>query len=151
MADNRNPALERLSSFVGEWDLEISSVRSFQNNPVAVIRGHASFQWLEGGAFLLERSEVSNPDFPRATAMIGPDADAETYCMLYFDSRNVSRIYNMTMTGTTWTLWREFPGFSQRFSGMFSEDNNVITGRWEMSSDGSTWELDFNITYTRVH
>jgi hypothetical protein len=36
---------------------------------------------------------------------------------------------------------------SQRFNGMFSEDNNVITARWEKSSDGSHWERDFDPTY----
>ena len=148
MADNSNPALERLSPFVGEWDMEISSL-SFQEDPSAMVRGHASFEWLQGGAFLLERFQVSHPDFPHGISIIGTDDAAETYCMLYFDSRNVSRIYRMTMSGQTWTLWREFPGFSQRYSGIFSEDNNVITGRWEKSEDGSTWELDFNVTYTR--
>ena len=149
MTGNSNPALERLSPFVGEWDIDISSM-SFHEYPSVVVRGHASFQWLEGGAFLLERSEISHPDFPSGTSIIGTDDAAETYSMLYFDSRNISRIYNMTMSGQTWTLWREFPGFSQRFSGIFSEDDNTLTGRWETSTDGSTWELDFNITYTRA-
>lgn len=82
--------------------------------------------------------------------MIGADDAAETYCMVYFDSRGVSRIYQMTLSGDIWTIWREFPGFSQRFNGMFSDDNNVITARWEKSGDGLNWEHDFDLTYTRV-
>ena len=46
--------------------------------------------------------------------------------------------------------WRDFAGFSRRFNGMFSDDNNVITARWEQSGDGSNWEYDFDLTYTRV-
>jgi hypothetical protein len=40
--------------------------------------------------------------------------------------------------------------FSQRFLGTFSDDRNTIAGRWESSSDGSDWEHDFDLTYTRV-
>jgi hypothetical protein len=144
-----NSALEQLGAFVGEWHTEITSM-SFDPDPSAVVRGHASFQWREGEAFLLQRAEVPNTEFPRSTAVIGPDDAAGTYGMLYFDSRGVSRIYRMTLSGGIWTLWRDFPGFSQRFQGTFSDDKNTITAYWEKSSDGSNWEHDFDITYRRV-
>jgi hypothetical protein len=144
-----NPALERLSVFVGEWDIEIMAM-SFQADKTAAVRGHASFAWIEGGAFLLERSEVPNTEFPRAISIMGPDDSAETYSMLYFDSRGVSRIYQMSLSGNVWKLWRDFPGFSQRFIGTFSDDRKIITARWEKSDDGSNWELDFKLTYTKV-
>src|SRR5215813_7984503 len=149
MNSQTNPALERLGVFVGEWKTEITSM-SFHSDPSAVVGGHTSFRWLEGGAFLLQRSEVPNTEFPRSTAVIGPDDAAGTYEMLYFDSRGVSRIYRMTLSGWIWTLWRDFPDFSQRFNGTFSDDNNTITAYWEKSSDGSHWEHDFDITYRRV-
>jgi len=144
-----NPALERLGVFVGEWKTEITSM-SFHPDPSAVARGQTSFRWLEDGAFLLQHSEVPNTEFPRGISVIGADDAAETYFMVYFDSRGVSRIYQMTLSGDIWTIWREFPGFSQRFNGMFSDDNNVITARWEKSGDGLNWEHDFDLTYTRV-
>lgn len=144
-----NPVLERLGVFVGEWELEITAI-SFHPDQSAMERGHTSFDWIEGGAFLIQHSEVPNTEFPRAISIIGTDDAAETYGMLYFDSRGVSRIYKMTLSGGIWTIWREFPGFSQRFLGTFSDDNKVITARWEKSSDGSNWEHDFNVTYTRL-
>lgn len=143
-----NPTLERLAAFIGDWDIEISAM-SFDDDPASVAHGHASFEWLEG-AFLIQRSEISAPDFPRSTAIIAPDDAAEMYGMLYYDSRGVSRLYKMTLSGGIWTLWREFPGFSQRFNGTFSDDGKVITAYWEKSSDGSHWEHDFDITYTKV-
>src|SRR5262245_48270064 len=144
-----NPALERLSVFIGKWNTEITSM-SFHPDPSAVAHGHTSFEWLEGGAFLTQQSAVPDSEFPRATAVIGPDDKAETYCMLYFDSRGVSRIYQMSLNGDTWKLWRDFPGFSQRFIGTFSNDRTIITAHWETSSDGANWEHDFDITYTKV-
>jgi hypothetical protein len=134
---------------VDEWNIEITSM-SFQADSSAVVRGRTSFDWIEGGTFLIQHSEIPNSDFPRSTSVIGPDDTAETYCMLYFDSRGVSRIYQMTLSKNEWKMWRDFPGFSQRFIGTFNQDRNIITARWEKSSDGSNWEIDFNLTYTRI-
>jgi hypothetical protein len=144
-----NPALDQLAPFIGEWNIEITAM-SFDPDPSAVVRGHSSFAWLEGGAFLIQHSEISHSDFPRSTAIVGPDEEAGTYRMLYYDSRGVSRIYRMTYSGEIWTIWRDFPGFSQRYHGTFSEDGRIITARWEQSSDGSNWEHDFALTYTSV-
>ena len=143
-----NPALDELALLIGEWNIEITSM-SFHPDPSAVVRGHSSFAWLEGGAFLIQHTDIPASDFPRSTAVMGPDNEAGTYRMLYFDSRGVSRIYRMTFSGGIWTLWRDFPGFSQRFHGTFSEDGEVITAYWEKSSDGSNWEHDFDLTYTK--
>jgi len=144
-----NLALERLHVFIGKWKTEITSM-SFHPDPSAVAHGHTSFEWLEGGAFLTQQTEVPGSEFPRATAVMGPDDNGETYCMLYFDSRGVSRMYQMSFSDGTWKLWRDFPGFSQRFIGTFGDDHNVITARWEKSADGSNWEQDFDITYKKI-
>ena len=144
-----NPALERLSIFIGEWNTEITSM-SFHPDPSAVAHGRTSFDWLEQGGFLIQHSEVPDTEFPRGIAVIGPDDTAETYCMLYFDSRGVSRIYQMSLNGDVWKIWRDFPGFSQRFLGTFSKDHSVITAHWEKSNDGSNWELDFNLEYSKA-
>src|SRR5436190_8255476 len=85
-----NLALDQLAPLLGEWDTEIRSVSSYED-PSAVVRGYSSFAWLEGGAFLIQHSEIPNSDFPRSTAVIGPDEAAGTYRMLYYDSRAVSR------------------------------------------------------------
>jgi hypothetical protein len=134
-----NAALQDLAMFIGEWDIEISAT-SFHDDPSAVERGHASCEWLEGGAFLIQRSEISGPDWPRSKAIIAPDDAAEPYGMLYFDSRGVSWIYKRRFSGGIWTIWRDFPGFSQRFHGTFSADGTIISARWENSTDGSNWQ-----------
>jgi hypothetical protein len=40
--------------------------------------------------------------------------------------------------------------FWQRFTGELSPDGSTITGRWETSQDGSTWEHDFDLIYRKV-
>jgi hypothetical protein len=56
----------------------------------------------------------------------------------------------MSMSDGLWTLYRDAPGFFQRFTGTFSGDGNTITGAWEGSPDGSDWKPDFNLTYTKI-
>jgi hypothetical protein len=40
-------------------------------------------------------------------------------------------------------------GFSQRYSGIFSDDGETIAGSWEICHDGTTWEHDFELTYSK--
>jgi hypothetical protein len=56
----------------------------------------------------------------------------------------------MSLRDGVWKLWRNAPGFSQRFEGQFSEDGRTITAYWEMSRDDATWQLDFHMTFTKV-
>jgi hypothetical protein len=56
----------------------------------------------------------------------------------------------MTLEDGEWKIWgRSGEDFFQRFSANLSDDGNTITGRWEKSSEGSEWETDFDLTYTR--
>jgi hypothetical protein len=69
--------------------------------------------------------------------------------MLYADKRGVARIYRMRMEEGVWRMWRDSPGFSQRMTGTFSADGNTISVRGELSRDGSDWEPDLDVIYTR--
>jgi hypothetical protein len=84
------------------------------------------------------------------TTIIGLDDSNEKFTQLYTDARGVHRLYQMSLDDGVWKLWRDTPGFSQRFKGTFSNDDKTITGSWEYSNDGSTWEHDFDLTYTKV-
>ena len=140
-----NPALSPLNILVGEWEMEASiGERSLGG-------GRTVFSWLEGGAFLVQRSEVEQAEFPTATILIGRDDSSEEYVMLYYNSREVSRVYRMSFSEDgVWKMWREAPGFFQRFSGTISPDGKTITAQWERSSNGIFWEEDFDLIYTRV-
>jgi hypothetical protein len=140
--------LEPLDVFVGEW----SMTTSLAPNPADAPRARTTFEWLPGRRFLIQRWKVEHPDAPDGIAIIGFDADKATYLQHYFDSRGVARVYEMTFADKIWTLQRfaPAPDFSQRFTGTFSDDGDTIVGRWETSSDGSNWNHDFDLTYTRV-
>jgi hypothetical protein len=140
--------LERLDVFVGEW----SMATSLTPTPADAPRARTTFEWLPGRRFLVQRWEVEHPDAPDGIAIIGFDADRATLLQHYFDSRGVARVYEMTFGDKVWTLERlaAAPDFSQRFTGTFDDDDATIVGRWESSSDGSNWNADFALTYTRA-
>jgi hypothetical protein len=69
--------------------------------------------------------------------------------MLYSDERGVQRIYRVRLVSGVWTMSRTSPGFSQRMTGTLSDDGNTIRVDGELMRDGSRWEPDLAITYTR--
>lgn len=141
-----NPALEPLTFLIGEW----STVGSHPMLPGRTLRGRTSFAWAEGGAFLVMRSEIDEPEVPSGIGFIGTDDDSGECSMLYFDQRGVSRRYLMSLRSDRWHWWRDDPGFSQRFTGTLEDGGKRIVGKGEMRRDGGTWEGDLALTYTRV-
>jgi hypothetical protein len=112
--------------------------------------GRTRFEWLDGEFFLIQRFTVDNPAAPSGIAIIGPGETAETFSQHYYDSRGVARIYQMSLNDGVWQLWREAPGFWQRYTGVFSGDSRTIKGAWEGSADGSQWKHDFELNYIKV-
>src|SRR6266542_4262181 len=147
----RKAALERLNVFIGEWRMEASFPLAAPASIAGrVVVGRALFEWELGGQFLTQHEEFPDPDVPDSSAIIGFDPDSQAYTQHYFDSRGVARVYAMTLSKDVWTLLRETLDFSQRFTGTFSDEGKTIAGRWESRSDGSSWEHDFDLTYTKA-
>jgi hypothetical protein len=142
MAAPGNPKLEHLSMLVGRWEQRIPRW------PEA--RGHAEFDWVEDGAFLRYRTSEERGGFPASTCVIGADDALDECYMLYHDERGVCRVLRLSFGNGVLRMWRDAPGFSQRFSGEFKDGGRTIDGRWEKSFDGSTWELDFDMTFARA-
>jgi len=141
-----NPVLEPLSGLIGTWNTE----GRHPLFPDTVFHGRTSFEWLEGGAFLIMHSEIEEPGIPTGIAIIGSDDSAKELSMLYFDERAVSRKYEVTVRDNVCTWWRNAPGFSQRFTWTLAADGRSMTGKGELSRDGSSWERDLELTYARV-
>jgi hypothetical protein len=111
-SQEQNPALQQLKILVGDWDMKLSNA-AFLPSSSDTITGHVSFEWLEGGAFLVMYMGNKPPNTPDAIWLISRDESTQHYTVLYYDTRKV-------------------------------------TAHWEKSGDGSTWEHDFDVTYTKV-
>jgi hypothetical protein len=138
-------ALKELEVLIGEWSQQATP----PNGEPWPGEASATFEWLEGNQLMIERSTVEMPEAPDGVCVIGCDAANGTYYQLYTDDRNVCRVYQMSIGGGEWKLWREGEPFAQRFTATISEDGNRIDGRWEYD-EGDSWKTDFDLVYTRV-
>lgn len=141
----KNPALAPLNILVGKWDVMMTHTAL-----PAPLSWQDSIDWLED-AFLIWHWQGKD-EVPRATSIISRNQNEESgkYVMFYYDSRGVSRIFEMSFKDNIWKFWREDSDFFQRFEGKISEDGNVIIGKGENSEDGREWEHDYDITYKRI-
>jgi hypothetical protein len=144
----RDAAMARLEAFIGEWLMEASFPDGYGGS------GRAVFEWALDRQFLVCRTEVPGGP-PDGLMIMGYDPGRMPYCQHYFDSRGVARVYAMNLSDGVWTLLRDSADFTpldfaQRYTGTFAADGRRIEGRWESAQDGTTWELDFHLSYTKV-
>jgi hypothetical protein len=140
-----NPALKPLGFLVGEWRTE----GAHPLLPGKTLHGRSSFAWTDGGAFLVMRSEIDEPEIPSGIAIFGTDDDTKECSMLYFDERGVSRRFVVAVSRNECLWWRDNPGFSQRFTIRLVDKDDRMVGGGEMNR-GNGWEPDLQLTYTRL-
>ena len=142
-----NPRLQALAVLVGEW----ATVGTHPMLPGKTFHGHASFTWLESGAFLLFHSHIDEPEIPNGVAILGTDdSNPDAGALLYFDVRNVSREYRWTISSNVWTWSRDELGFSQRMVLTIANDGLRIEAKGLMLRNGKSWEPDLQLTYARI-
>ena len=124
-----HPELHSWQRLIGRWATQATHPLL----PGTVVRGHATFEWLDGRQFLILRWHYDHPEIPDAIAIIG--VTDEQLSMHYFDYRGVYRLSAVSLEEDQWRFWRDAtaPDFSQRFTGSFSGDGNTIMGRGQLS------------------
>jgi hypothetical protein len=138
--------LEPFEALIGEWTVELT-------HPAlkgTVVRGRTTYEWLEGGRFLLQRSVNEHPDFPDSLSVIGVMEGVGDLSMQYFDSRGVHRVYAIGFNGRELTLERDEPGFAQRLSATMSDDGSTLTGVWELNENDQGYRDDLAFAYRRA-
>jgi hypothetical protein len=136
------PALKPLAKLAGNWETVLrwsEDTHKLVGGPHEVT-GEAVFEWLEGGRFLLYR-------FGPSRWIIGGDDSSSEFRVLYSDDRGVSRVYQMSLARGVWRMWRNAPGFYQRFEGRFTDEARTIKAHWERSTRGKLWIHDFDLTF----
>jgi hypothetical protein len=141
-----NPALGRLDFLVGEW-------RTTGTHPLVLgetLCGRTSFDWHEGGAFLIMRSQVDHPLFPSGVAIVGSDDAAGRFAMAYFDERGVSRLFDVAVGDRTVTWRRDDPDFAQSLTITADEGGDRLVSRGRMSRQGGEWTDDLSQVFVRA-
>jgi hypothetical protein len=139
---DRHPALEPFEALIGTWDTEAKHRLVDE-----VVPGSVTYEWLEGGRFLILRSRNEHELFPDAISVIGPPEDGDEIVMEYFDSRGVRRTYGIALEDGVLRLWRDAPGFDQRFEATIADD--VYEGMHQYAETPGDWKDDMKVTYRR--
>lgn len=142
-ARKSNPMLRSFEPLIGTW----LTTGEHPYIPNVKLSGKTSFEWIEGGAFVMMRTEIKHPKIPDGIAIFGSDDSARTYYMLYFDERGVSRKFDVFVTEDGLKWHRDDDQLSQRVDLEITE--NRLISRGEMSQDGGEWEQDLSLVYER--
>jgi hypothetical protein len=138
----RDPALEPFDALIGTWDMEAKHRLVDE-----VVLGSTTFEWLEGGHFLVQHSTMDHELFPDGISIIGAPEDGEGLVLESFDSRGVRRTYRTSLDDGVWRIWREQPGFDQRFSATLGPDH--FEGIFQLAETPGEWQDDMTVSYRR--
>ena len=141
MAD-RDPALDPFDALIGTW-----ATRAIHPLFDGVVPGSVTFEWLEGGHFLVQRSQNDHELFPDAISVIGAPEAGGGLVMEHFDSRGVRRTYRISLGGGVLRIWRLHPGFDQRYCATLGPD--TFEGVWQLARTPGDWQDDLEVTYRR--
>jgi hypothetical protein len=140
---DRDPALASFDELIGTWATESTHPR-FDG----VVPGATTFEWLDGGHFIIERSHNDHESFPDAISVIGAPEAGDGLVMEYFDSRGVRRTYGVSLEDAVLRIWRDDPTFAQRFSARLARDR--FEGRWQLAHTPGDWQDDLKVSYRRL-
>ena len=134
--------LEPFDALIGTWTTEAT-------HPLfdGVVAGRVTFEWLDGGHFLIQRSHNDHELFPDGISVIGAPEAGDGLVMEYFDSRGVRRTYGISLDDGVLRIWRNHPGFDQRFSAKLGDD--AFEGQWQVAETPGDWRDDVKVTYRR--
>jgi hypothetical protein len=139
---DRDPALEPFAVLIGTWDTEATH-RLID----AVVPGSVTFEWLEGGHFIVQRSRNDHDLLPDAIGVIGAPETGDGLVMEYFDSRGVRRTYGISLDDGVLRIWRDRPGFDQRMVATLGPD--TFEAVYQLAETPGEWKDDLRTVYRR--
>jgi hypothetical protein len=134
--------LAPLDALIGTWSTEAKH-RLLDE----VVPGSATFEWLEGGHFVVLRSHNEHERLPDAMSVIGRPESGEGLALEYFDSRGVRRTYQASLEDGMLRWWRDHPGFDQRSSAKLAPDRFEFLH--ELAETPGEWKDDLRVSYRR--
>jgi hypothetical protein len=139
--------LRDLEVLIGNWDWTLSNAW-FLDSLETTVEGTASFDWIDN-AFVRWRFKQGASGVPDSVYVLGYSSSTGRFGAFYYDTRGVSRIFDMEFDGAHWSLLRQDPDFYQRFTAQVNGDTIAATA--EASEDqGKTWRKDFDLLFTKL-
>jgi hypothetical protein len=140
-----NPDLRSLDRLVGTWEVSDPS-------GTGAINGRSTFEWMEGGFFLIHRPDFVDGDGRqiKGIEIIGherpfgavPSEDIKTR---FYGNTGETLDYVWEMEGDTFRIWFGERGSPDYYEGTFSADGDTFSGAWHYPGGGG-----YEATATRV-
>jgi hypothetical protein len=138
-----HPSLAAFEPLVGSWTTEATHPE-FDG----VVTGRVTFEPLEGGRYLLWRGVCDHELFPDSLWVIGPPESGDGLVAEYFDSRGVRRTYEVAVEDGVVRMWRDHPGFEQRFT--LTPARDTVTFDTQLAREPGAFRDDLRMRLTRA-
>jgi hypothetical protein len=139
---DRDPLLAPFDALIGKWSTEAKHRLVDE-----VVPRSATFEWLEGGHFVVLRSHNDHELFPDAICVIGRPESGEGLVLEYFDSRGVRRTYAVSLEDGVLRWWRNDPGLDQRSYAKIGPDSFEFVS--QLAEAPGEWQDDMRTIYRR--
>ena len=135
-----SPKLKNLDRLVGKW--EVSG---------GYVEGTSTFEWMEGGFFLLQRVDFEGQDGQRIKGIeiigherpLGAEPGEEIKSRFYSNTGDTLD-YVYELEGDTLTIWGGEKGSPAYYRGTFGARGDTLSGAWHYPGGG------YEATSTRV-
>lgn len=138
------PELKHLDYFAGIWVLQ-GEMKTGPWGPAGAMTEIDRNEWMEGGFFLIVRSEFTQPaEHGSGFAYMGYDPDGKVYTYNEFNSFGEAIHSRGTVSGDTWT-WsgeRKIENESTKTRWIVTiQSPSSYDFRFETSQDGTNWNV----------
>jgi catechol 2,3-dioxygenase-like lactoylglutathione lyase family enzyme len=148
MGHQTGPEQERLAALVGRWRTS-GWTRATPDAPALQIAATDTYEWLPGRFALLHSVDaLVGGEGVEGAEIIGWDSERNSYSTLYFGSDGPNA-YEATLGEEDGALVWRMRSRTDRFTGIFSDDGNEISGQWEQFVDGGEWRPWMEVTLTK--
>lgn len=137
--------LEALLPLVGKWHTEGAQLEG-PLGPAAPFVAVETFEWLDGGHFLIHRVDGRFGKQPTACLeIVGKDASG-LFAQTFYNDGNVNTWRIEPKPGSQLVMSGEWPAgsspepFKVRYTMSFIDAGNTLDGKWEQSRDGAEWQ-----------
>lgn len=132
---------KKLDKFIGTWNT-VGHILPTSSSARQEIRGIDSFEWLDGGYFLLHNSGLDLGDNKQHTLQVLSIDERENHFLSqYYDNNGNSGQMQVTVMDDLWI----FKGESMLFKGSFSENETIFTIVAEQLNKEKVWTPFMNI------
>lgn len=139
---------------VGKWHTEGAQLEG-PLGPAAPFVAVETFEWLDGGRFLIHRMDGRFGRQPAACVEVwGKEEGGNLTAHAYYNDGNTNT-WNLDSVGDTLVLrgsWGQSPAstFQVRCTLSFTEAGNTLVGKWEQSRDGRAWKVFLETRSTKA-